>query len=969
MNTSTHAIRAIQIIGLLLVIGVSSTLARQANGSLLGQVKDQSGAVVINANVILKNASGREWKTATGREGQYLFDGLPAGDYRLQISAKGFNDYQNNEIKLEAARRQTVDVSLQVIVREQVTIGERGNLSTDPDNNASGLVLRGSDLSVLPDDPNDLAAVLREFAGAAAGPDGVEITVEGFSGVRRLPGRQQIAEIRINQNPFTAEYDRIGFGRIDIRLNPTTEEFHGGGEFYFTDESLNSRNPFVSNRAPYQVRNFFGSLSGPLVAKRASFYAAVAREAFDANSIVNATILDDALQVTPFSRAILVPSRQLYSDFRVDLKANQNNNLTFNYQYLPTRSESDGIENFSLPSRGYDTRNLTHIFRTLVTSVLGPNLVNQSRFQYIWNRTRLSNTNTMPTIEVLQAFTGGGPLINNDRTTTNRLELQDNMTYGVGHRTLRFGARLRWVKIIDISPYNFNGTYTFAGGSAPVLGQNGQIVTGPNGQPLLTEINSLERYRRTLFFQRQGLTPAEINARGGGASQFSIAAGNPEIGVTQFDVGGYAQYDWRLSHSFNLGMGLRYENQSNIDSNMNFAPRISFAWAPGVNDQTQPKTVIRGGAGVFYLRFNEVLTLQTRQFGGVTQQQFIVNDPAILGFFPAVPPLNVFQNFGVPQTIKVAQPGLSAPYSYQASLSIERQLPRRTTFSATFLKARYIHLLRSRNINAPLPGTFDPDDPASAVRPIAGSGNIFSFESGGWLNQTQLILHLNTRLHPKVSFFSTYTLNRSRSDTNGSTWFPANSYDLADEYGRSNLDVRHRISFGGSFSLPWDMTLNPLVIARSGLPFNITTGRDTNGDTVFNERPALATDLSKPGVINTRFGAFDPNPAPGQRLVPINYAAGPAFLIVNLRAAKTFRLGPRPAAKENQGNSNSKPERPYSLTLSVAAQNLFNRNNPAVPIGNLLSPFFGQSVASATDAGASNPNNNRRINLSLNFSF
>lgn len=966
MNTATQAIRAIQIIGLLFVIVASSTLAQQPNSALLGQVKDQSGAAVVNATITLKNASGREWKTVSGHEGQYLFDGLAAGDYRLQVSATGFNDYKNDEIKLEAARRKTADVSLEVVVREEVNIGESA-LSTDPDSNASAFVLRGRDLNVLPDDPNDLASVLREFAGAAAGPDGVEITVEGLGGMRRLPRRQQISEIRINQNPFTAEYDRIGFGRIDISLRPTTEEFHGEAEFYFSDESLNSRNPFASNRAPFQTRNFFGSLSGPLISKRASFYAAVARESFDANSIVNATILDDALRVTPFSRAILTPGRELYSDFRVDLKANEKNNLTFNYQFLPTRTESDGIGNFSLPSRGYDTRNLTHIFRTLTTSVLSPTLLNQSRFQYIWNRVSLSSDNTLPTIDVLQSFTGGGPLINNDRTTTSRLELQNNMTYGVGDRTLRFGVRVRRVKITDISPFNFNGTYTFAGGLAPVLDQNGQIVAGTNGQPLLTEINSLERFRRTLFFQQQGLTPTEINARGGGASQFSIAAGNPEIGVAQFDFGGYAQYDWRLSPSFNLGMGLRYENQSNIQSDLNFAPRISFAWAPGVNDQKQPKTVIRGGVGIFYLRFNEVLTLQTRQFDGLTQRQFIVNDPAILGLFPAVPPPDVLQSSGVPLTTKIPAPDLRTPYSYQASLSVERQLPRRTTVSATFLKARYIHLLRSRNINAPLPGTFDPEDPASAVRPVAGVGNIFSFESSGWLNQTQLILHLNSRLRPNVSIFSTYTLNQSRSDSNGATWFPADSFDLADEYGRSNLDVRHRLSFGGTFSLPWGMTLSPLLIARSGLPFNITTGRDTNGDTIFTERPALATDLSKPGVVNTRFGAFDPNPDPSQRLIPINYGSGPTFFTVNLRTSKTFRLGPRPVAKDNQGNS--KQDRPYSLTLSVSAQNLFNRTNPAVPIGNLLAPFFGQSTASATDAGASNPNNNRRINLSVNFSF
>ncbi|MET0626345.1 MAG: carboxypeptidase regulatory-like domain-containing protein, partial [Pyrinomonadaceae bacterium] len=835
----TRTALCLAVLSLLLCGGAAS--ARQADGSLRGQVKDQNGAVVANASVKLLDAAGRERQTVTNREGVYLFEQLTPGGYRLLVSAAGFTNYENGEVAVAAARRETLDVTLGITVEETVTVGNENNeINVDPENNANSLVLRGSDLNFLPDDPDALASVLQAFAGAAAGPDGVEILVNGFSGVRNLPRRSQIAEIRINQNPFTAEYDRIGFGRIDLRLNPTTDQFHGNVEFYFNDESLNSRNPFAVNRAPFQVRNYAGQLSGPLIKNRASFYTAFAREETDGNSVINATVLDEQLRPTPFGVAVLVPERELYSDVRTDFKLNTNNNLTFNYQYLPNKQIAAGVGGFNLPSRAYDVLDRTHIFRSLLNSVVSPRTFNQLRFQSSWNLNRIRNANTEPTIQVLEAFTGGGANVNGDRTNIKRFELQDNVTYGLGNRTLRFGVRVRGISITDFSPLNFNGTYTFAGGVAPALDQNGGVVFGPGGAPLLVDIDSLERYRRTLFFQSQGLTPAEIRARGGGASQFSIAGGDPEVDVTQYDLGVYAQYDWRISPTFNLGLGLRYENQSNLSSHLNLAPRVSFAWGPGATDRARPKAVIRGGFGIFYLRVNELLTLQTEQFDGVTQQQFIVNDSAILDLFPAVPSASALQALNIPQTTKVFEQSLRAPYSYQAALSVERQLVRNTTFSATLVSARYIHLLRSRNLNAPLPGTFDPEDPESGVRPSAG-GNIFGFESSGWLNQTQLIFSVNSRFNPKFSVFANYTLNRSRADTNGSGWFPANSYDLSGEYGRSQLDVRQRFTLGGNYDGPWGLTFNPLIVARSGLPFNVTLGRDLTGDTIFNERPAFAT--------------------------------------------------------------------------------------------------------------------------------
>ncbi len=219
----------------------------------------------------------------------------------------------------------------------------------------------------------------------------------------------------------------------------------------------------------------------------------------------------------------------------------------------------------------------------------------------------------------------------------------------------------------------------------------------------------------------------------------------------------------------------------------------------------------------------------------------------------------------------------------------------------------------------------------------------------------------------RFSFFANYTLNRANSDTDGVGTFPADSYNLSAEYGRSATDVRHTFSGGGTFDLPLKIRLNPLVFASSGRPFNITTGRDANLDSLFIDRPAFADDLTKSGIIITRFGAFDPNPSPGQRIVPRNYGTSPAFFSVNLNASRAFKFG---EAKIVDGKAGDKP---YSLIVSARAVNLFNRANLGTPVGNLSSPFFGQSVSTAGGFGAASVGNpaagNRRVELQIRFGF
>jgi hypothetical protein len=992
---------------LLLILSACAAFAQGGGATLRGQIKDELGGVIVGATVTLKDQAGVEKSATTNEEGVYTFSGLQPGRYTVRAQAAGFGVYENQEVDVAAGRRVSLDISLNVTIEEQkVTVAAETPLSTEASNNSDAIVMRGTDLDALPDDPDDLAAALQALAGPSAGPNGAEIYIDGFTG-GRLPPKESIREIRLNQNPFSAENDRPGGGRIEILTKPGTDKFRGQAFFSFMDESLNSRNPFAPNRAAFQLRQYGGNLSGPISAKRASFFLDFERRETDDNDIVNATILDPFFNIVPFSATVLTPQRRTTFSPRLDYQINARNTLVARYTYTHTGNENLGVGGFSLPTRAFDQSNTQHTFQLTETAVLSERVINETRFQYIRQRIRQEGDNSQPTINVLEAFTGGGSQIGLSSNDEDRWELQNNTSWSWGNHSLKAGGRLRAVRITDISPQNFGGTFTFAGGLAPELDANNQVVPGQ-----FVFITSIERYRRTLLFEQQGLSPAEIRALGGGATQFTIAGGNETARISQWDFGGFIQDDWRVRPNFTLSAGLRYENQGNISSNLNFAPRLAFAWSPRGSGNSAPKTVVRGGIGLFYDRFSESFELQAERFNGVNQQQFTISDPF---FFPDVPPIETLVAFALPQTIRQVAADLQAPRTFMAGLQIERQLPYKFTVFARAYTFRTRHALRARNVNAPLPGTFDPTVAGSGVRPLGDVGDIFQYESSGTINQSQLTVGLNNRFNKNFSLFVNYTLTKAMSDTDGANTFPANSYDLSGEYGRSALDIRHRFTLGGSISLPWwQVNLSPFIIASSGRPFNITTGRDTNGDNLFTERPAFATDLTRPSVRITRFGAFDLEPLPGQQIIPRNYGEGPGFFTVNLRVSKTFSFGDAPSGASGSTASSSGGRggrrggdggmgggfpgmgrggdgggrggfggggaggfgegKRYNLTFSINFQNLFNRTNAALSVGNLSSPLFGESLSTAGNfggyGGGGNPAaGNRRVQAQIRFSF
>jgi hypothetical protein len=584
------------------------------------------------------------------------------------------------------------------------------------------------------------------------------------------------------------------------------------------------------------------------------------------------------------------------------------------------------------------------------TAVLGTGVINETRFQYYRYSTSTFANDPSVAIQVLGAFVGGGSQAGHSFNTQNYYEAQNYTSIAHGAHNWKFGVLVRRQTIDDVAPQNFGGTFIF---------------------------DSIELYQRTLVLEREGVPPEQYQAFGAGPTQFKISQGIPDLSVSQVDVGAFAGDDWRVRPNLTLNLGLRYEGQTNIHDWHDFAPRIGLAWAPGgQSGKTAPKSVIRAGFGMFYDRFALSNTIAARRFNGVVQRQYVIMNP---DFFPMVPPVSSAI------TIQEVSSTLRAPYVMQSAASFERQLPFNTTIAITYANSHGLHQLRSEDINAPMPD--------SGLFPFGTTNRIFLMESSGLYNQNQLITNVNSRVSQKVSLFGYYVYSRAMSNTDGVNTFPANPYNFTGEYGPAATDLHHRVSGGGSIDLKWNIRLSPLFIASSGPPFDITAGRDIYGDTLFNGRPGIATDPSRPDLVPTQYGLLDPNPSPGEKILSRNFGRGPGSVMLNVRIGKTFTFGPSregAIASTGGGDRRNTPgvfgsgggpgastvsgNRRYNLAITAAFRNVLNHTNPGPIIGDITSPLFGQANQTAGAASLGGTNflenaNNRRLELQARFTF
>jgi hypothetical protein len=1012
------------LLSALVVLGYTAA-AQQATATIKGILTDDSGAVIPAANVTL--ATSGSTKTAQSQsDGAYVFSGLAPGQYTVSIAFPGFTPF-SKVVAVNAGG--TVQVPIQLAVRaekQEVTVQEQAgpSVSVEPDSNATSLVIKGADLESLPDDPDDLSDALQALAGPGAGPSGGSIYIDGFSG-GQLPPKESIREIRVNQNPFSAEYDHLGFGRIEILTKPGTDKLRGAVGLNASDGVFNSRNPFSNNKPDYSLRMWNGNIGGSL-SKRASFFVDFNRRDIQDNSVIVAQYFDPkTLTESSINTAVLSPSMFTIVSPRIDYQLSTNHTLTMRFEQRWNSRDNAGIGGTRLPAPysdlGYNSNGSGQNAMITETAILSPRVVNETRFQLFRNYSA-SPGNLIPQINVAGSFVTGGNGMGDTDNLTKHIELQNNTSISHGAHTIRFGLRVRRDSDQSNQPNGFNGAFTFLGGTAPLLNPLNQVVLDANGNPQTLTLTSLQQYERNVELTQAGLTSAQVQALGGGPSRFTIQAGQSYISATRWDAGPFVQDDWRIRPNLTVSLGLRYETQNLFSDHRDFAPRLGFAWAPGNPRNGRQKTVIRGGFGMFYDRINLGLFESAALNNGTNQLEYTVYNPTFYPAIPSLATLSAGQN-----SITRINPNLRAPYAMQTALSVERQLPRNTTVALTYTFNRTVHMSQSVPVNTPLPGTFNPLLPLSAGNGIFpygySAGSIYETQSGGFLRQNMLMANFNTRFSSKVSLFGNYSLNYAK-DLPGS---PTNPYDFAMDYGRSNFDRRHNLMLIGNVVAPANIRLAPFVTVRSGSPYDVLVGQDIFGDNLTNARAQVTSSATCGGVVRAAgtvcspFGTFATTYNAGNigNLVPRNYLTMPGLVSVNMRIYRTFGFGggkkkdvqgqpgmPSPGMMGMMGGGGHGPgghgpggggpgggmmgmmggggstEHPYNLTLSVSFENLLNHFNPGGYNGVITSPYFLEATSVNTGFGGGGPGgggpggggmgsvaNNRRVQFGLRFTF
>jgi len=954
----------VSVLAVLLTFRVGEA-AQIPTGSIRGQVTDPSGAAVVGATVVVLPAEGASSTTSTNRDGNFDVKPLAPGKYTVRVFASGFAQFEMKDVAVVGGSPVVLSVKLSIEEqKEKVIVNDSGTqLDTSGTSNANSITLKGKDLEALSDDPDELQDELTALAGPSAGPNGGQIYIDGFT-AGQLPPKSSIREIRLNQNPFSAEYDQLGYGRIEILTKPGTDKVHGQFMVHGTGDVFNAKDPFIgqAEQPSYHSILYNGNIGGPL-SKKASFFFNIDRRDTQDISVINTPALDANFNPIQFTQGVQNPRTRTNLTPRLDYQLTPSNTLTVRYQYFRENEQNDGIGQSSLPTQAYNSLDTEHTVQISDTQTLGEHMINETRFQYVRSNSTQTVLDTTPSINVSGAFTGGGNSLGNLLQTTGGYEIQNYTSIARGKHFIKFGVRARIDRDSLDKTLGFNGSFTF---------------------------DSLTAYQVTEQGLAAGLTPAQIRAKGGGAVQFAQTVGNSFVQNNYADLGFYAQDEWRIRPNVTASLGLRYEWQNQLSNSGGLAPRLGVAWGIGKSKQGSPKAVLRAGFGIFYNRLKQQYIEQALLLNGITQQSFILPNP---DFFPNLPtPAELAASQASPTIYQVA-PDWKTAYIVQSGVTLEKQLTRNANMSFTYLNSRGVHALLTRNINAPLP-PFDTND-----RPLGGNDNIYQYEASGDFKQNQFIINGSVRMGSKLSLFGYYTLNYASTNTSGVTSFPSNQYDLALDYGRGAFDIRNRLFFGGTISLPYLFRLSPFLVASSGVPFNITSGVDENNDSVFTDRPTYAqfqTVLANAEALGTiRSGvSFDCQPRAGQTEIAIYCGQGPARFALNLRLSKTFGFGKKaqtnaagggpmsggtfgrgPGGVGGRGNrgggifgGGDNSGQHYSLTLAVSARNIFNNVNVGSPIGVITSPIFGQAISLPVGPG-SGLYSSRRIELQAAFAF
>jgi hypothetical protein len=927
-----HRLPWLLLVILLLCPGAIQSQPVMPSGVLRGEVTDPSGAVVPGAQITLFSRGSRVDATQTHSDGRYAIRTIP-GAYTVRVTAKGFAPLRVSRVLLADGKIKELNLPLAIAVQHQsVTVNaEMKSVGINPEQNSSSMVFKGKDLNALSDDPDELQSEIQQLANATAGPNGGQVYIDGFAG-GRLPPKSSILEIRVNQNPFSASFDRIGYGRIDIITKPGTQTLHGTLSAYGNNSAVNSSNPIVAKLPDYYMYSYSGDIEGPL-GKHATFLLSGFKMAKQNQSVVDALNPQDT--TAKLSQAVPNPSSVIVGNPRVDVQIG-NHTLSFRDYFYKSTVSGANVGGLYLADQGLNTDYVGNTVQLSDVYLASPHLINELHLEWRRERTTQAAVSSAPEIVVSGAFVAGGNIAGTVRDHQNVASMRDETTLTAGNHTLRFGGRMDAYWDSNYSTAGSNGVYTYS---------------------------SIAAY--------QASSPSQISF---------TTINNPLVRVFVVDGALFLQDDWRIKSNLMLGIGLRYEAQNKFRDRKDWAPRLALAWSPGRPSSETAKTVIRAGYGWFYDRFtvptgftafgNAPYVVQVEHDNRINQQTYVINNPGS--------PLST----AIPSYHSL-DPQFRAALNMQAGLGVDRQFARGFTANLTYLFTQGIHQYYSNNVTAP---SFNID--SYSVTGATPSVYNYQFQSGGFFKQHQIVATANVQTHA-LMLNGSYSFNVAHSNTQGANSFVSVATNPGFDYGRATFTARHRATVMQSYTAPYGFVIASLFTVQSGFPFNITIVNDLTGNNQFNARPAYGT-CGGTGVVATRYGCLDTNPAgKNERIVPFGAGMGPSNLLLDLRLSKTFGIGPR-IKTETGGNTfegdsdmgdrgftgntsairlNASAPRRGSLTFVIGASNVLNKVNWGPPNGVLFSPMFNQSQSLADGAFANPTPGNRAFIFQTSFSF
>lgn len=829
----------------------------QARPTLRAVVADETGAVIIGAKLALVNAGTQETREAVSDEaGRAAFDALPPGEYVLRAEAAGFKRLER-AIRVTTEPLEPLNLRLEIEVTAEITItGNRrapreSQEVVDLDNN---MLTKAP----VPMGGRQLLEFLGNFLAPSAQSTGpMTVVVDGVEVSRLGLPSAGIKGIIVNKNSYSPEYRRPGKARVEIITEDgSRNHFQGNAGFFRGNSIFDARNAFADEKPETEKTLVEGGVGGPLPGVRGAFLLTGEYLRDRQSRVVNAQTLTG-----PFVETVPTFEGYTYALARVDLRPNNLFRLMARYDFARESQRNDGVGGLRLREQAVNSRQIEHGLRLTANSILSAAFANDLRVSVEHNTDREGTAAADgPKIIVRGAFEGGSSqTFTSERS--RELQIQDTATYFRGAHTIRFGGRseAKFLRASDRS--NFGGTFEFA---------------------------------------RLDLLGA------GTASVFRINQGTPEVDFSMYEVDMFFQDEIKFGRAFTVMVGGRYDWQSALQDSNNVAPRLAFAFVPG-----QGRTVLRGGAGMFYERLSETIVRKTLLFNGTRTRELVISNPT----YPT--PFGTGQARLTPPSLVRVSPDLETPHLTQAGLGLERELWGLTFLTVEYSHLRGVHLFRARNANAPLPGT--------GLRPDPTVLNITQIESSASVRSHALSATFTGSVGSDFDGIATYSYSRSTNNVGGGPFrFPADNYDLAPEMGRADFDIRHKFSLIGVHDLPThDFEVGAVLTLASGAPFDITTGFDDNGDTEATDRPAGVTR---------------------------NTGEGPGFAELDLRLTKKFDLG----------RSLESVTQPGELVINLDAFNVLNRTNYYRVIGVRSSPFFGQPNAARAA---------RSVQLSLRYSF